>query len=175
VRRRRLCRAPSVTAVAVLLALAAPPASPAAAQAAPTGGGASRRPRLELRADAIAGRATHAQLGVGATGPLGNYVRVDAVAAAGTATRAGDTRFGARGDLLVRFLLDPFRQSRWGPYGGGGVSALHADGVGWSGYVVALVGLEGPPRGGFLPALELGLGGGTRVGVVLRRVRGEGR
>ncbi|MFL5575948.1 MAG: hypothetical protein ACJ79S_08280 [Gemmatimonadaceae bacterium] len=169
--RRGAGSAARVAAVALALAVSLAPAARAVGQAP----AAARRPRVELRGDVIAGRTTHAQLALGANAPLGNYVRVDALAGAGSASRGGETRFGARGDLLARFLLDPFRQSRWGPYGGGGVSAIFVDGGGWHGYVVALVGLEGAPLRGLLPALEVGLGGGTRVGLVLRRAPAEGR
>ena len=69
--------------------------------------------------------------------------------------------------LVGRFLLDPFRQSRWSGYGGAGLSALHTE-HDWRGYMLAVVGVEGPGGRRFLPALEIGLGGGTRIGLVLR-------
>ena len=129
-------------------------------------------PRLVLRADVVAARATSAQLAAGATLPLGNDVRLDAVAGAGVTRGDGDTRGSARADVVARFLLDPFLQSSRGVYGGAGVSALH-DAVddGWRGYLVAVVGVEGRPRGRFIPALEIGLGSGARAGVVLRGAR----
>jgi hypothetical protein len=125
-------------------------------------------PRLLVRADAVLARANAVQGGLGLTVPLGNYVRLDGVAGAGVEWSGGESRGSGRFDLVGRFLLDPFRQSRWSGYGGAGVSALQAEGE-WRGYLLAVVGVEGPGGRGLLPALEFGLGGGTRVGVVLRR------
>lgn len=149
----------------VAAALLAPPL------AAQTG----RRLQPEARVDVIAGRSTALHAGVGLSRPLGTYVRVGAVAAGGVVTggsgsvSGGELRASARGDLLARFLLDPFLQSRWAPYAGGGASARYDEDGRARGYMVAFVGVEGPPMGGLLPALEVGLGGGTRMGVTLRR------
>ena len=55
------------------------------------------------------------------------------------------------------------------PYAGGGASLRYDEGGRARGYMVAFMGVEGPPMGGVLPALEVGLGGGARVGVTLRR------
>ena len=124
-------------------------------------------PRPLVRADASLARASAFQGALGLTLPLGTYVRVDAVAGAGVERSHGARRGSARGDVVGRFLLDPFRQSNWSGYAGAGVSALRTDGD-WRGYLLAVVGVEGPGTHGLLPALELGLGGGTRVGIVLR-------
>jgi hypothetical protein len=35
--------------------------------------------------------------------------------------------------------------------------------------------VEGPPRGGIAAAVEVGVGGGARVGVALRRARAQRR
>jgi hypothetical protein len=47
-----------------------------------------------------------------------------------------------------------------------------ADG-GAKGYLLVFLGLEGPlpngPEPGWVPAVELGLGGGARIGLILRR------
>jgi len=124
-------------------------------------------PRPLVRADVVLARASALQGALGLTLPLGNYVRLDAVAGAGVERSGGATHGSARGDLVGRFLLDPFRQSRWSGYAGGGLSALRTEDD-WRGYLLAVVGVEGPGARGLLPALELGLGGGARVGVVLR-------
>ena len=127
--------------------------------------------QLEGRLDAIVAHTAGVKAGVGVTVPAGIYVRSGFVAGIG----AG--RHGAEGrtDLFARFSLDPFRQSRWAPYGGAGVSGQyrsHLDG-GSRAYLLVFLGVEGPlPLGqasSIIPAFELGLGGGARVGVILRR------
>ena len=159
-----------VLAVGVAAALIVPPL---AAQE-------GRRLQPEARVDVIAGRSTALHAGIGLSRPLGTYVRLGAVVAGGVVTGrpgsvSGQGRASARGDLLARFLLDPFLQSRWAPYAGGGASARYDDGGRARGYMVAFIGVEGPPMGGLLPALEVGLGGGTRVGVTVRRAPGARR
>jgi len=124
-------------------------------------------PRLLLRSDVFLARADAVQAAAGLTLPLGNYVRLDGVAGAGVEWSGGESRGSGRVDLVGRFLLDPFRQSRWSGYGGAGLSALHTE-HDWRGYMLAVVGVEGPGGRRFLPALEIGLGGGTRIGLVLR-------
>ena len=156
-------RAPAAAAAAALCLLLSPARR---ADAQQTQGRA--RPRVVLRADLIAARTTAAQGGAGLTFPLGNYVRVDAVGGVGVGWRDGGSRASVRGDLVGRFVLDPFRESRWSPYGGAGVSALRMGSEDWRGYLLAVLGVEGPAARGLLPALELGLGGGARVGLVLR-------
>jgi hypothetical protein len=88
---------------------------------------------------------------------------------------AGRHGVESRADFISRFSLDPFRQSRWAPYGGAGLSGRFrstADG-GSKAYLLVFLGLEGPlPYGqvsGWVPAVELGLGGGARIGLILRR------
>ena len=130
---------------------------------------APRRVQSEVRVDAIAARDPALHLGVGATVPTGTYVRVGAVAGAGATMRNHDTRFSGRVDLLARFVLDPLLQFRRAPYAAGGVSALYVDGQGSRFVLLFAVGVEGAPRGGLVPAAELGLGGGVRVALVLRR------
>ena len=161
---------------AALLALAAP--RPLAAQGEP-------RYQAELRADAIAARATAYQAGLGVNARLTNYVRLGALVAAGMTLPpgSGGAEPSARADLVGRFLLDPFRERRWGAYAGAGLSTRvehvrrDADSGAGSefpvrGYLLLAFGVEGPEFGNrLLPALEVGFGGGTRVGVVLRRAR----
>jgi hypothetical protein len=127
--------------------------------------------QIEGRLDAIVARTTGVEAGLGVSIPSGIYVRSGFVAGVG----AG--RHGAEGrtDLVLRFSLDPFRQSRWAPYGGAGISGRyrsHLDG-GSRAYLLIFVGAEGPvPFGrptGLVPAFELGLGGGARFAVILRR------
>lgn len=127
--------------------------------------------QIEMRTDAIAARWMAAQGGVGLTFPMGIYVRSGAVVAAGGGAKGWDSRV----DLLSRFNLDPFRENRWGFYAGGGVSGRFVERASEKAYAYLLVfaGLEGPLRNasvaGWVPAFEVGLGGGARIGIALRQ------
>jgi hypothetical protein len=127
--------------------------------------------QLEGRLDAIVAHTTGVEAGLGLSVPAGIYVRSGLVAGIG----AGRHGLEGRTDVLARFSLDPFRQSRWAPYGGAGVSGRYRskfDG-GSRAYLLVLIGVEGPLRpdrmSGIVPAFEVGLGGGARFGVILRR------
>jgi len=124
----------------------------------------------EGRIDAIFSDNTAVHAGYGISVPAGLYVRSGLVVGAGPGRHGVD----ARSDLIGRFSFDPFRQSRWAPYAGAGLSARFnstADG-GTKGYLLFFLGIEGPLSGriqGWAPAFEVGLGGGARVGVIVRR------
>ena len=127
--------------------------------------------QTEIRLDAIVARTSGVEAGVGLTVPAGIYVRSGLVAGIG----AGRHGIEGRTDFVSRFSLDPFRQSRWAPYGGAGVSGRYRselDGDSRA-YLLDFLGVEGPlPLGhtsGVIPAFELGLGGGARFAVILRR------
>jgi hypothetical protein len=152
-----------VIALLALLALAVPHA-PLAAQRAD----AARPRQLAWRADAMV-RGDHTTLhgGVGIGVPLSTYVRLETVAAAGALLGSGAS---ARVDALARFVLDPFRQLARGPYAAAGVS-VRREAERTRGDLVALLGVEGRGRQGYVPAVELGLGGGVRLGVVFRQAR----
>lgn len=127
--------------------------------------------QTEWRVDGLFARSSGVEAGLGVSVPAGIYVRNGLVGGVGVG------RHGAEGrtDLVSRFSLDPFRQSRWALYGGGGISGRYRrkDDGGAHAYLLIFVGLEGPlPLGrtsGWVPAFEVGLGGGARVGVILRR------
>ena len=157
-------RAGTVRAALLAAACLAPSPAPLAAQ-----GARARPPQLELRADAILGRATTGHLGIGGNVALGNYLRAG-LALAGGATRipGGEVAASGRADLVARFLLDPFREHRWGPYAGAGVGVLWDERQRTREAVLIVLGVEGSAAGSVRPALEAGFGGGTRVGVVLR-------
>ena len=127
--------------------------------------------QVEWRLDAIFANTSAGQAGLGMSVPVGTYVRSGVVAGVG----AGRHGVDGRTDLIARFSLDPFRQSRWAPYGGGGISGRYRSELdgGSMAYLMVFLGLEGPlPLGqasGWVPSIELGLGGGARVGLVLRR------
>lgn len=127
--------------------------------------------QTEWRVDGIFARTSGVEAGLGVSVPTGIYIRNGLVGGIGVG------RHGVEGrtDLVSRFSLDPFRQSRWSLYGGGGISGRYRtrDDGGTHAYLLILLGLEGPlPFGrtsGWAPAFEVGLGGGARVGVIVRR------
>ena len=162
----------SALAVAALVCLAAPRVL-AAQIAPPAGRPVQSAPRLfpELRLDAIAGTRDRLHLGAGLIVPLGTYVRAVPIVAGGVAFVDDDARGSARAEGVVRFLLDPLRERRWGVYGGAGVGASWIDGDGWRTPLVVVLGIEGRARRGHALAAELGLGGGARLAVVIRRTR----
>jgi hypothetical protein len=135
------------------------------------------RPRVqwETRADGLAASPAAAQFGVGANVPGGYYMRYGVTAAAGPAWAGQVGMASARVDLSARYLLDPFHEISWGLYGGAGLSARWDDALHWREYLLVLAGLEGPATGGWRVAFEAGLGGGARIGLVLRRARQNGR
>ena len=124
---------------------------------------------LEYRGDGIFGRGTTAQAGLGAVFLLGTYVRTSVDAGAGATWQDGESRASGRADVITRFLLDPFRESPIGFSLGGGVSVPYVDGQAHvRPFLTAVVDVEGRIRRNFTPALQVGLGGGTRIGIVFR-------
>jgi hypothetical protein len=125
----------------------------------------------ELRLDGLFAEGSAVHAGYGVSVPAGLYVRTGLVLGAG----AGRHGLEGRSDLIGRFSFDPLRQSRWGPYGGAGVSARFNSTAdhGAKAYLLFFLGVEGPlPAGrtrGWVPAIEVGLGGGARIGIVMRR------
>ena len=130
--------------------------------------------QAELRTDALSGPPVAVQFGVGLNIPAGYYVRLGLTAAGGVAWRAGASAGSARLDLTTRYLLDPFGELRWGIYGGAGVSA-RIDERHMRTYLLVVGGVEGPASHGWRTSIEAGLGGGARLGIVLRRARKNGR
>jgi hypothetical protein len=151
-------------AIAVfVLAMAVPSGTRAQQQAIPVA--------PELRADVIAAdRATSVQGAVGLEIPLGYYVRVGLLGGAGLSrARDGSSHAAGRVDLLGRFLLDPFRQSRLGFSAGAGVSLRAESGDRVRPQLLVALELEGRRSShGVSPSFQLGLGGGVRAGVALR-------
>jgi hypothetical protein len=125
----------------------------------------------EVRVDGIFARSSGMEAGYGVSIPSGIYVRTGLVGGAG----AGRHGVESRADFITRFSLDPFRQSRWAPYAGAGLSGRFRPTVdgGARAFLLVFLGLEGPlPDGqlsGWVPAVEVGLGGGARVGLIFRR------
>jgi len=122
----------------------------------------------EYRLDAIFGTGTKAHAGAGVVFPMGTYVRLGLTGAAGVAWRAGASRESGRVDVIGRFLLDPFRELPVGFSLGGGLSMPLGEGTRARPQLAIVVDVEGRKRGPFSPAFQIGLGGGARVGIVLR-------
>ncbi|MEP6491431.1 MAG: hypothetical protein ABJF01_02050 [bacterium] len=123
----------------------------------------------EYRADAIVGGGTTAQAGVGAVIPFGVYARLGVDGAAGSTWRDGVARASGRVEAIGRFLLDPYREAPVGLSFGGGVSVPYVSrDVHLRPFLTAVVDIEGRMRGPVTPALQIGLGGGARIGLVLR-------
>lgn len=145
---------------------------PTLARAQSTG---SRKPAPtfvpEARLDAILSSRSALQAGIGVSMFSGTYVRTGIIAAAG-ASRDGPS---GRVDLFARFHLDPLRESRWGPYGGGGITTRMDRGETTRSYLLVFVGIDGPINNGLTTSVEAGLGGGARLGVILRRAVAERR
>jgi hypothetical protein len=124
----------------------------------------------EVRVDGIFARTTGIEGALGVSLPAGIYVRTGLVAGIGGGPHGAE----GRTDLVARFSMDPFRQSRWAPYAGAGLSGRYrsADAGGSRAYLLVFLGLEGPlangATAGWVPAIELGLGGGARVGFAMR-------
>jgi hypothetical protein len=155
---------------AILLALGALAAAtiPADAQR----GGARARPRPEVRLDYLGRNPDAVHAGVGLDLAVGTYLRVELVGAGGPSWDAGRGGASARADLLARFSFDPFRERKWGLSAGGGLSMrydeLSPSDDRWRALIAIVLDLEGPVAGPVTPALQVGLGGGTRIGLVLR-------
>lgn len=132
-------------------------------------------PQPEIRAEVIAGDPWYALAGAGASLTAGVYTRLGINGAAGVARTDSTTVTAARVDGTLRFLLDPFRQSRVGLYGVLGVSGMYLEGDGWTPRVLLGIGLEGRVRGRTISSLEFALGGGARVSLVMRRALADRR
>jgi hypothetical protein len=124
----------------------------------------------EVRVDGIFARTAGVEAALGVTVPAGIYVRTGLVAGLG----GGPHGVEGRTDLVARFSMDPFRQSRWAPYAGAGLSGRYRtqEAGGSRAYLMVFLGIEGPlaarASAEWVPAIELGLGGGTRIGIGMR-------
>ena len=129
-------------------------------------------PRIEpeIRADAFLADRSALHGGVGASVRIANSVRAQLVAAVGAIVGGGDGTSG-RVDVIAHYLVDPRRQATWGFYGGGGVSARYDEGEEWHGELVVLIGAERRLGGALTPFLEIGYGGGVKLGTGVRIAR----
>jgi hypothetical protein len=124
----------------------------------------------ELRLDAIvAEHRSVVEAGGGFQIPAGYYARIGITGAAGAELKSGPGSASGRLDIIGRFLFDPFRQTTWGLSAGAGVSVRAHSGDRVRPYLVTVIDLEGPrASSGFAPAVQVGLGGGVRIGAAIR-------
>lgn len=133
------------------------------------------RVQSELRAEAVVARRASALVMAGANVPVGLYVRAGAAAGLGVVVLDGSGRLAQRADVTLRFLLDPFAETHWGPYAGGGLTVRRDGGERAAAGMLFLLGVEGRRGKRWSPAAELAFGEGARFAVVLRRARTSGR
>jgi hypothetical protein len=118
----------------------------------------------EVRADVFGPPPYSGGPGIGATMALGYYVRVNAGVGYELPMETGRTGDRWRAELIARATFDPFRQQRWALSIGGGLTQRRSNT-----YLAAIIDVEGPEIRGLLPALQLGVSGGVRAGLVVRR------
>lgn len=162
--------------IAVAAAFLAMPAMAAAALAQDT----ALLPQWEARADAVLSPGAGALAGLGINVRAGWYARLGLAGYAGAVRRAAAWEAQQRVEATARFVFDPFAERRRGFYAGAGIGvrAARADGQGTTvadAFLLGVIGVEGAATGQVVPALEFTLGGGARLGVVLRARRRQGR
>ena len=127
----------------------------------------------EVRTDVIAARTTTVEVAGGAVYPAGDDLLMGADVGVGAVTGDGHGwRPAARLDVIGRLHLDPSTDMRWAPYLVGGASYRVDARARGALYLVAGLGVHAPATRGITPAIEASLGGGVRVGVVVRREAG---
>jgi hypothetical protein len=127
----------------------------------------------EARVDARMARQHAVEAGASVIFPSSMYVHLALTVVEGGVWR-GDLRAESRYEATARFLLDPFREAPYGLSLGAGVGITDSDGS-WRPFLAVLSDLELRRRPGWTPAVQLGLGGGWRVGIALRNSRGTWR
>jgi hypothetical protein len=132
---------------------------------------AAQAQSIEARIDAIVAGPPAVHAGLGVTTPLGTYVRAGMVGAVG----ASNDGLSGRLDAIARFHLDPFRQHKWAAYAGGGLTARFDEDRTTRYFLLILAGVDGPVSHGMSTSFEAGLGGGGRIGVILRQAKAERR
>jgi len=120
----------------------------------------------ELRADVVRlNDSFGVEAGGGVQIPMGYYTRIGVTAAAGGIASNSSGRL----DVVARFLFDPFLQQRWGMSAGAGISLRARGNDRVRPYLLTVIDFEGPhSASGVSPALQVGLGGGVRLGGAIR-------
>ena len=135
-------------------------------------------PQVEARIDGILSPAGGAMAGVGVNMRAGWYTRLGVAVSAG-ATSASSASSAVQStqrlDGTARFLFDPFAEGRRAFYAGAGLGVQRSASGAVQGLLLGIVGVEGRTEGRIVPSVELTLGGGARLGVVLRSRRPQGR
>ena len=111
---------------------------------------------------------TGGQIGAGASIPASGYSRLGGVLGVGAVIDGPVTRATARLEVHGRFSADPLQELRYAPYVVAGGMLACADARRCRPLIVIRVGVEGPARSGFIPGVELGLGDGVHLAVVIR-------
>jgi hypothetical protein len=139
-------------------------------------------PRLmnEGRVDARWARNNAVEAGWSLIIPTSAYLRSALTAAGGYVWRDQRWMRESRYEVTTRFLLDPFRQARYGLSFGAGVGLTNSDGLfsganvlgdrkqRWRPFLAVLADLELRQSPGLTPALQVGIGSGFRAGLVIR-------
>ena len=125
-------------------------------------------------------RSNAIELGWSVIIPMSPYVRTHLTAAGGYIRRDQLWMRESRYEATTRFLLDPFRQAKYGLSFGGGVGMTNSDGLfgrpnalgerfqTWRPFLVTYADLELRKSAGLTPALQLGIGSGIRLGFLVR-------
>lgn len=124
-------------------------------------------PRFEVRSDIVSAAGGSLHLGAGFDAPLGLYVRGGLVASHAAVRWRSSDAAQARLDGVLSFHLDPFREEPRGLYGFAGVGAVLRDGE-WLPVMVVGAGVEFHTSRRRSWSVEGGLGGGWRLGAILR-------
>lgn len=142
--------------------------TPAFAQQRPP---TAQRLRASLRVDALVDADPATQVGVGVFTRSAYNVRTGLDLGVGAVSRGGDWRSAGRADLIARWLSDPFRQGRWALHAGGGVGLRVERRAVPQTVAIVLLGVErrGARDAAWVPGVEIGLGGGLRLGATLRQ------
>ena len=125
--------------------------------------------RPAIRADALIDRDAGGQVALGVAFATAYNVRLGLDVGAGGFCRTTGWASTGRLDLIARVLSDPFRRSRWALSAGGGIGQLVERDARPRTVAVVAVAVDGPSDGRWVPGVEVGLGGGFRVGVTFRR------
>jgi hypothetical protein len=134
----------------------------AAAMALPSPGAAQQIREIGLQAVATASDPALVVAGVYGGLRTSGRTRVSASLGAGVS----GSELAWRGELLAHFLLSPEERRRAGAYVAGGIAAV--EGAVSRGYLVLTIGIEQRPRSSSGWALEVGVGGGARIGLGYR-------
>lgn len=131
--------------------------------------------KLEARFEVVSARHTTYAIGPGVTYPLSSYARAAVWVTSGRpigefGTDNDVTNLVGRAEGVVRFLLDPFKERERGFYAGAGVGVRWVSHVSGTEYLMLQVGLEREVAK-VLAAVELGVGDGARLAVVVRQPR----